>query len=172
MNWIIEGQNVLIHAVITAVIMLLVTMLILKINGLRSLAKITPLDFIVTITIGSIINSTLISDSNSIVKGGLMIAVLLAFQTLFGKLKAKYNWFDKNVYNNPVLVMRDGEFLKDNISKLNISETIIISKLRENNIKKLSEVQAVILETTGDISVISGEEKMDDILFDNVRFKI
>lgn len=169
MDWIIESWPILWQALVTTFVMLLVVLIIVRINGLRSFAKITPLDFLVTVIIGSVINSTILTDDNSIIKGLIVIAMLLAVQTLFGKIKSKIKWFDNALYNDPVLVMEDGEFLEDNMKKLKISKELIISRLRESNIKTLAEVQAVVMETTGDFSVISGITKLDKILLQGVK---
>ncbi|MXV37804.1 DUF421 domain-containing protein [Flavobacteriaceae bacterium Ap0902] len=169
MNWILEDWNIILNASITAIVMLCVVMIVTRINGLRSFAKITPIDFAVTVTIGSVINSTIITDGNSIVKGSIVIFILLAVQTLFGKLKSKFNWFDKVAFNDPIFLMRDGEFLDENIRATNVSRANIVAKLRENNVNQLSQVRAVVLETTGDISVMSGDNKIDDYLISDVK---
>lgn len=169
MTWLIEDWNIIWHAAITVVLMLCIVMIITRINGLRSFAKITPIDFAVTITIGSVINSTVISDSNSIIKGAIVIALLIVIQTIFGKLKSKFKWFDRAAFNEPIFLMRNGEFLDYNIKSTNVSRANIIAKLRANNVKQLSSVRAVVLETTGDISVISGDQAIDDYIISDVK---
>lgn len=55
-----------------------------------------------------------------------------------------------------------------------MSEDDLLAKLREANIVQLSEVKAIILETTGDVSVIHGESEkaVDDPILKNIRTKI
>lgn len=166
MEWIIEDYNIILRAMASAIIMIFAMLIIVRINGLRSFAKITPIDFAVTITIGSVINSTIISDSNSIVKGTLIIGLLLLIQSIMSKLKEKYSWFGKKAYNEPIFLMKDGKFLYNNLNKSNISKNNILAKLRENNINQLKDVKVVVLETTGDISVISGDSIDYEIIED------
>lgn len=47
----------------------------------------------------------------------------------------------------------------------------MIAKLRENNVSRLEDVRAVVLETPGDISVLHGEA-LDDILLDGVMISM
>lgn len=169
MTWITEDWNIVWHALLTALVMLCVVLIVTRINGLRSFAKITPIDFAVTVTIGSVINSTIISDTNSITKGVLVIILLMAVQTLFGWLKAHFSWFDRTAFNQPVYLMRDGEFLDKNIEETKMSRENILAKLRENNVAQLKDVRAVVLETTGDISVITGDSSIDDYIVSDVR---
>lgn len=169
MKWISEDWSIIWHALLTTLIMLSVVMLVTRINGLRSFAKITPIDFAVTITIGSVVNSTVISDTNSILKGALVIALLIFLQSSFGWLKAKFKWFDHYVFNQPVFLMRDGKFIDQNIDDTRMSRSIILARLRAENVSDISQVRAVVLETTGDLSVITGNQQVDDYIICDVR---
>jgi uncharacterized membrane protein YcaP (DUF421 family) len=58
----------------------------------------------------------------------------------------------------------DGDtVLKENMRKARVSESDLRSKLREANITRLSQIKAVVFETTGDISILhaDGEETPD-----------
>lgn len=171
MEWISESWPVLWHAIVSAIVLLIVMTGFVRLNGLRSFAKMSSIDFVTTITIGSVINSSIMSDSNSMVKGALIIGVLLGAQTIFSRLKISTDWFADLSENKPIFLMRDGEFLKDNLVKSNVSRSDVIAKLREANALDLDKVHAVILETTGDISVLHGENKPDPkcILYDDVK---
>ena len=59
-----------------------------------------------------------------------------------------------------MLIMDGNRILYDNLAKTNVSEEDLIAKLREANVRNFDEVLAVVLESTGDVSVIhSGEGK-------------
>ncbi|MGB3773770.1 MAG: YetF domain-containing protein [Leeuwenhoekiella sp.] len=60
--------------------------------------------------------------------------------------------------NNPVLLMKDGIVLYDNLKKTNVGEDDLIAKLREANVLDFSQVRAVVLESTGDMSVLHTSE--------------
>lgn len=55
--------------------------------------------------------------------------------------------------------MKDGEIISENLKKCNIGVSDLMAKLREANVHKLSEVQVVVFESTGDISVLHSAEK-------------
>ena len=60
--------------------------------------------------------------------------------------------------------MRNGIILKENLDRSGVSMEDLMAKLREANAIKLSNVKAVVFETTGDIAVLHGEgsEDVDD----------
>ena len=157
----------------STVLIFTILLLLVRISGLRSFAKMTSIDFASTIAIGSLIASTVMSDSPSVLKGGMAIALVLLFQTLFAKLCLKFDAFEKIASNQPIFLMIGSEILYDNLHKSNLGEDDLMAKLREANVIQLSEVKAVVLETTGDVSVLHGEKnrKVDEIILKGVKKK-
>lgn len=72
--------------------------------------------------------------------------------------------------NEPVVLMAHGEYYWNNIKQASLSKSDIHQILRKNGIKSKSEIFAVIMETTGDMSVIKQSDTVaDKALFDDVR---
>ena len=64
----------------------------------------------------------------------------------------------------------DGDtILYDNLKKAKIKKNDLLSKLREANVLNTRQIRAVVLETTGDISVLHGEGKLEDDLLKDVQ---
>ena len=59
--------------------------------------------------------------------------------------------FKKAFTNTPLLLMKGGEILHDNLSKANVSKGDLYGKLREANVISFKEIRAVVFEVTGDI---------------------
>ena len=68
--------------------------------------------------------------------------------------------------------MKDGEIYYDNLKKARVTESDLRGKLREANVIQLSEVRAVVFETTGDVSVLhSADKKLEDWIIKDVNRK-
>ena len=52
-----------------------------------------------------------------------------------------------------------GEILEENLAKANVSKEELIAKLREANTIHFNQVFAVVLETTGDMSVMHSADQ-------------
>ena len=143
-----------------------------RIFGKRSFSKMASFDFACTIAIGSVIASTLLSKSVPLFDGlfGLLCIFLLQAITAFLR---RFNIVNKVVDNSPLLLMDKETILWDNLKKAKVTESDLRGKLREANVIKLSEVKAVVFESTGDISVLhsSGEEEIEDWLLEGVSKK-
>ncbi|OAB81854.1 DUF421 domain-containing protein [Cochleicola gelatinilyticus] len=131
-----------------------ITIILTRIFGLRTFAKMSSFDFASTIAVGSVLASIVLNKDQSILKGAIILAAIIGFQTLFSMVVRKAPWFQKLATNKPQLLMIDGEILYENLKKCNVDKDDLIAKLREANVHSFSEVRAVVFESTGDISVL------------------
>lgn len=72
--------------------------------------------------------------------------------------------------NQPIILMAHGEYFWDNLKEAKLSANDIKQVLRKNGIKSKSEVFAVVMETTADMSVIKNNDAIPDwSLFEDIR---
>ena len=157
-NWITVTPDTLVKVLLSILLLFTGIIIITRIAGLRTFAKMSSFDFAATIAIGSILASIVLNSDQSLVKGVIALAGIIAFQALFALLVRKSKPFKKWATNSPILLMKEGEILHSNLSATNMSEDDLIAKLREANVFDLSEVHAAILESTGDVSVLHTHE--------------
>lgn len=176
MEWIFDKSDPLLETVIGSLILFFIIILLTRIIGLRSFAKFTVYDFAFTIAIGSIISATLTSGT-SVVHGSVAIASLLFLTFTFSTLQKKIPALSATISNKPLMLMRGNHILEENLEYARIEKSQLIAKLREANVSRLNQIQAVILESTGDISVLhtsadTDDQSIDDIILEGVREKL
>lgn len=159
--------DIFFRSIYLAPIALLWVMLNVRIIGLRSFSKMTAFDFVVTVAIGSLLAGAVTVDKwpaffQSV--GG--ISMLLVSQFAIAKIRIAFPRAVGMATNDPVWLMKDGEFIEKNLDMTRVTRADVYGKLREANALKLSEVNAVILESTGDISVLYGGRADREILPD------
>ncbi len=136
--------------------------------GLRSFSKMSSFDFVMTLAVGSIVASVAVTSSVSLVNGAIGLATLFAVQMLIGRLR-RFARFVRVVDNTPVLLMVGERYLLDNLSASRVTVADVKAKLRAANVLDYSTVRAVVLETTGSISVLHGDCALDPDLLEGVR---
>lgn len=144
-----------------------------RISGKRSFSKMSSFDFAMTVAIGSIIASTVLTTSVSLIQGVVGLAAVYFLQISAAYLR-RYPFFHNLIDNTPLLLMDGPNILEDNLRKARVTDGDLRAKLREANVIKLSQVKAVVFETTGDISVLhtSDENKeLEDWLLKDVNSK-
>lgn len=166
-SWVFTTWPTVGWIVLSGFAMVVAIVAIIRLIGLRSLSKMSSVDFAVTVAIGSILGST-VASTTSITEGALAILALLVGQWLTAQFRLR-SFGAKVVDNRPVLLVRDGRFVDDALDGARVTRSDVYAKMRQANVHSMSEVLAVVLETTGDISVLHGTEPLQRELFDNVR---
>ena len=139
-----------------------------RVFGLRSFSKMSGFDFAVTVAIGSVVATTAMSTTSPFWHGALTLAALFTVQSIVAQARAHFKGLVHVTDNDPLLIMRDGEILHENLHGAGMTVGDLMGKLREANALKFSEIRAVVFEPTGDVSVLHGQS-FDDRLLDGVR---
>ncbi len=153
---------------VSAVGLFAVVILIARIVGLRAFSKMSSFDFVVTLATGSVLASVAAS-STSLANGALALVILYAAQWIVAQLRRRTGWATKVVDNEPIVLMLEGEFVHENLTAARVTEDDVRAKLRQNNVHSLADVRVVVLETTGDVSVLHGDGPIDHSLMADVR---
>ncbi|QNE06482.1 DUF421 domain-containing protein [Croceicoccus marinus] len=139
--------------------------LLVRILGLRSFSKMTNFDFVMTIAMGSLIASASQSENIPPFLQGLAAMVsLFAVQWTAARLRKSSDKVEAAISNTPLVLMRNGEYCEEALKATRVSRNDLVAKLREANVMDFSEVRAVVLETTGDISVLHGDHLNESLL--------
>ena len=87
-----------------------------------------------------------------------MVGLLAVYSLQIGvAMGRRLKWVQHVVDNSPLLLMDGSTILEDNMRKARVSKSDLRSKLREANVTQLSQIKAVVFETTGDISVLHAD---------------
>ena len=143
-----------------------------RIFGKRSFSKMSSFDFAMTVAVGSMLASTVLSDSVTLPEGMIGLFFIYLFQLVAAYLR-RWDFFREAIDNSPLLLMDGKDILHDNLAKARVTVTDLRSKLREANIVELEDVKAVVFETTGNIVVIHSHDNrpVNDWLLKDVQRK-
>ncbi len=161
-EWFEISMTAMLAMFITAVGIYLATILFTRIFGKRSFSKMSSFDFAMTVAIGSLIATTVLSKTVTLSEGVFALLVLYALQLGLALIR-RYKAVQKLVDNTPLLLMDGSDILYDNLRKARVSEGDLRSKLREANVLSLDQVRAVVFETTGDIAVLHTDDRSKEI---------
>ncbi len=164
-----EPLDAIVRAIALSSVAVCWVIFVVRIVGLRAFSKMSAFDFVVTVATGSLLAGASQSQSwSAFVQSTIAISSLLAVQYIVARWRRSSDRFERIVQNSPVMLMRDGEILTAALVATRVAESDLIAKLRAANVRELSDVRAVVLETTGDISVLHGPE-LEERLLQGVR---
>lgn len=127
---------------------------LLRISGKRSLAKLNAFDMIVTVALGSVLASTVTASGTALVAGLTGFTVLLLLQVIVSWLTSRRRVQTSLVRSEPTLLVRHGRLLTDAVAEGRLTEDEVRQAVRSQGIGGLDQVAAVCLESDGTLSVI------------------
>ena len=126
----------------------------LRISGKRTLSKWNSFDFVVTIALGSILASALLTKSVSFVQTMVAIGLLVCFQFLLTWLSVHSGIVQNLIKAKPTLLFFEGEFIEHWLKQERVAKGEVLAAIRQSGGSNLDEIAAIVLETDGSFSVI------------------
>lgn len=128
--------------------------LLLRASGKRSTSKLNMFDWAMTVALGSMLATIALSNSVPLAAGITAFATLIGLQFLIAWLTARSSAVRSIVKAQPALLYHRGEFLRDQMRTERIAEEEIRAVVRESGYGSMESVQAVVLETDGELSIL------------------
>lgn len=154
-----DGWSGIIRIAITAPIVYVAVIIFIRISGKRSTSKMNNFDWIVTVALGSMVGSVIVLKNVVILEGLEAIALLLILQYGVTKLSAVVPAFSKTVRSSPTILFFRGQFQEETMQAERVTRTEILAAIREAGQTRLDAVEAVVLESDANLSVIPRQEE-------------
>ena len=149
-----NGPEPLIRTAVVGVCAYFALVFFLRVSGKRTMAQLNSFDFIVSIAIGSILSSLMMSKDTVLAQGLVAFALLIMLQWVIAWLAVRSKGVRSTFRSEPTLVLRDGQFLRDAMQSQRILEAEIRQVLHSQGMSGPEQVELVILEPNGSLSVI------------------
>lgn len=154
MSWFFDSGSSLLWVVVSCVVFYFLTIAISRLVGLRSFTTFSSFDFLITLSMGALLASTVVSREVALTEGAAAIATLFTLQMAVSLGRSHWGWVKKIIDNPPTLLMENGQVLYDNLRAVRITEDELRAKLRGSNVYNYAQVRAVVLESSGEVSVL------------------
>lgn len=161
--------NPFIEIPIAGTIAYIAIVIILRVSGKRTLSKWNSFDFIVTVALGSVLASALISTKDAFGKSILAFGLLVLFQFIISWISVRSSIVQKLIKSEPSLLLYRGEMQHDVMKQQRITEGEILAALRTSGVSAIEDVDAVVLETDGSFSVIQNIDNSSASALKDVR---
>lgn len=132
----------------------LVLIFLLRASGKRTLSKMNAFDFIVTIALGSTLATVALNKNVALADGVLAFFLLIFLQFIITWLSVRENKIKKIVTSQPTLLLFKGKLIGNNLKRERITTEEIYVAARERGITELKDIDAIVFETTGELTII------------------
>lgn len=135
--------------------------IMLRLSGPRTLAQMSPLDFIVAVTIGATFGRTITASEVPLVQLLFGVSLLVFLQWFLAAIRARLPRTRRLLDHPPVLLYYRGELQRTALRRHRLLEQDIHTAVRHSGRGSLESVAAVILQQDGALGVI-GDEALGD----------
>lgn len=129
----------------------------LRISGKRTLTKMNAFDLVVTVALGSTLATVLLSKDVPLAEGLFAMALLICLQFVITWASVRSQRFRDLIKSEPSLLAHRGAYLDAVMRRQRMTREEVEAALRQAGHEQIEDVQAVVLETDGSLSVISGD---------------
>lgn len=170
-SWLGSSWEAIGWVALGTALMYLSALISIRIAGRRTVTRLSAFDFIVTIAIGSLIASTVVAQEPAYAQGLVALMTLLAMQTIVGFLRQKSEAIRKLADFRPVMLFSEGSFdLPSAPWTAQLTRTEVEAALRERGVFSTDNVDMVILEPSGEISILEkGAEAPRNLMAGGVK---
>jgi uncharacterized membrane protein YcaP (DUF421 family) len=155
-NWESTGRTFII-----TIMAYLVMLTFLRVSGKRTLSKMNAFDFIVTVALGSTLANVTLNKDVALVDGALAFFMLIFLQYLLTWLSVRMKSVKNLITSKPTMLLYKGEVLNDVLKSERITIEELYMSARQKGIEDLSQIDIIVLETTGDITIMPSVERVE-----------
>lgn len=144
----------MIISIIRTILLYAFVILAVRLMGKRQISEMQPSELVITLIVSEIAAIPMQNTSQPLLSGIIPVMVLVALEIAASVLMMKSGKFRKVMCGSPIVVIRDGKILQNEMRRLRLTTEDLCVQLRQQNIFSIEDVQYCIVETNGKVSVL------------------
>jgi uncharacterized membrane protein YcaP (DUF421 family) len=140
--------------VVRALVMYFLLLLMLRITTRRVMRAATPIDMAVIFLFGGLAVQPVLGDDHSITAAALAIFAVAAAHIAISRLKVPMPLIGMITNGTPVLIYSNERWDVSKMRAMSVQEEDVLAEARQNGLHSMSEVDCVIIEHNGGITVM------------------
>jgi uncharacterized membrane protein YcaP (DUF421 family) len=149
-----DGWYLIARTATLSVIGFIALFAMLRISGKRTLSKLNVFDFVFVVAVGSVFAASIIDKDVTLIEGLISLAILIGTQVGLAKLAVYSRTAERIINGDPTILFEDGSFRHREMRKERITEEEVRGAIREEGVRKIEDVNAVVLENDGSLTVV------------------
>jgi uncharacterized membrane protein YcaP (DUF421 family) len=151
---IIAGKSIAVYLFI---------ILAIRVFGKKELAQLSVIDLVFILLISNSVQNAMVGNDTTL-PGGLVAATgLFGANYLLKLLLNKWQWFNKAVQGEKIILVHDGAIITRGLREAQMSREELEMAVREHGVGSIAEVNLAILEVDGNVSILSDNYKQKTV---------
>jgi uncharacterized membrane protein YcaP (DUF421 family) len=133
-------------------------LLIFNVAGKRSVAETNTFDFVVLLIISEATQQAMLGNDPSVTNSLSVIMTLIGISIIMSVWKYRSSKLESVLTGGPIILVQDGELLRDRMKMSRVDEADILQAARETQaLERMEQIKYAIMEHSGEISIIPKE---------------
>lgn len=142
---------------VRAVVVYLGVLILLRLGGKRQIGQMGPTEFVAVLLISNAVQNAMNGGDNSLVGGLWLAGLLIAVSAGISYLTYRSRIFSHLFEGTPTLLVHRGRPILKNLSREMMTQKELREMLRHQGFRSLTEINDVILEADGTLTVVRSE---------------
>jgi uncharacterized membrane protein YcaP (DUF421 family) len=148
------------ESVFRGVAVYLVLLLVTRLSGRRSMAQVTPFDFVLLLIIAETTQQALLGDDFSVTNSFILIVTLFITDVLLSYVKQWSPRAEAILDGTPTVLISQGRPDKEALRRARVSLADVMEAARQQHgLQRLDQVGFAVLEIGGNLSIVPAEQK-------------
>jgi len=136
----------------------LITLVMLRMVGKRSLGDMSTFDIIVLVLIGGALRNSIVGADTSFPGSFIAVASILACDRMLSWACARSTWLNRFVEGHPTVLVQDGELVPGSLERVNLPRAAFRRALHTAGLEDTTSISIARLEPNGRITLIRKRE--------------
>ena len=147
------------ETVLRALVVYVLLVVVFRLSGRRTLAQTTNFDFVLLLIVSEATQNAMIGNDYSITNGFLVVLTLIGIDIFLSLLKQRSQRLERWLDGLPMVLVENGQALKDRMVRARVDENDVLSAARElQGLERMDQIKYAVLEISGGISIIPRSE--------------
>ena len=141
-------------------------LVLVRIFGVRVLSGWNGFDAVIIIMFGAVAGRVIIGHPPTLASGMVGLGTLMLLESVFGAVQSVTGI--RHINHKPRVIMAHGKFVVRHLKRSHLAPAEVYAALRKSGVSQLSQVQCVVLEATGQLSIVREGVEIDPQLLRGV----
>lgn len=140
---------------LSCLVVYLFIIIAIRLFGKKELAQLSVLDLVFVLLISNSVQNAMVGSDTSLLGGIIAAASLFIVNYIFKKVLYKFPKLNRTIQGHPQLLIYKGKLLKQNLAKIQLTQSELEEAIREHGAETISDVDQAVFEVDGNISILS-----------------
>jgi uncharacterized membrane protein YcaP (DUF421 family) len=143
------------ESVLRGLLVYAIILVVARVSGRRTLAQMTPFDFILLLIVAETTQQALLGDDFSITNAAILIVTLFSIDIGLALVKSRFGFLAKLIDGVPTLLMHNGEVDHRALCRARVDiGDILVAARAQHGLERLDQIKHAVLETDSGITIM------------------